>query len=220
VSGRLAVLAALVPWGLPVADVGTDHGLLVRDLLAAGRVPRAVAIDISGAALERARPALLGLGAELRRGDGLACLVPGEVATVVIAGMGGYAIRRILDGDRGVLAQVRRLVLGPHRDVTAVRAWLRDHAWDLADERLVEERGHAYVVLAAEPSSGPPAWGEADLAFGPLLRRRREPAFLAWLCREEARMRAVLSALPADHADRDGIAAELRRVACERAGAG
>ena len=43
---RLALLAALVPPGSRLADVGTDHGYLPVYLLQQGRIPSAIAADI------------------------------------------------------------------------------------------------------------------------------------------------------------------------------
>ena len=44
-SRRLSAIAALVPAGVPMADIGTDHGLLPMYLVQSGRVPRAIGID-------------------------------------------------------------------------------------------------------------------------------------------------------------------------------
>jgi len=211
-SRRLAAVAELVLPGQPVADVGTDHALLLAHLLDTGRVPRAIGIDLARAAVRSARlrhPAL-----DLRAGDGLAPLQPGEAATVVIAGMGGLRVVAIL--QRGPLEGVRRLVLQPNRDVAELRRWLAGHGWDLDDERLVEERGHFYPVLAAGRARTTVAWDEADLRYGPLLRQRRDPALMRWLAEEQHRLVAALSALPEGHPDRAALTAELALATAER----
>ena len=49
---RLACIAALIPRGARLADIGTDHGKLPVSLLLSGRVAAAVSVSGSRAALE------------------------------------------------------------------------------------------------------------------------------------------------------------------------
>ena len=76
---RLALLAALVPPGSRLADVGTDHGYLPVYLLQQGRIPSAIAADIGAEPLEHARRTAGECnvtGLELRLCDGLAAIHP------------------------------------------------------------------------------------------------------------------------------------------------
>ena len=52
---RLAAIAALVPDGARLADVGTDHALLPIRLLLDGKIQSAVATDIRPGPLSRAK---------------------------------------------------------------------------------------------------------------------------------------------------------------------
>lgn len=54
-SPRLAAIAALVPPGAKVADVGTDHAYLPVWLLLSGRIQSAVASDVNEGPLQRGR---------------------------------------------------------------------------------------------------------------------------------------------------------------------
>ena len=94
---RLAAIAELVPVGRALADVGTDHALLPLWLLRRGRIPSAIATDIHKAPLERTRASLGDVsGLRLILCDGLDGVEAGEVATVVIAGLGGDNMADIL----------------------------------------------------------------------------------------------------------------------------
>ncbi|WP_082415861.1 tRNA (adenine(22)-N(1))-methyltransferase [Numidum massiliense] len=164
-SERLMQIAEFVLRGEAVADIGTDHALLPRHLLASGYVPRAVAVEVSRGPYDvaRERVAASGLSAkiELRLGDGLTALVPGEVATVVIAGMGGPLICDILQNGQAVLSRTKRLVLQPNVAVKAVRKWLLAHRWQLICEALVYENGHYYDILVAEHGDARQPYREA-----------------------------------------------------------
>ncbi len=201
---RLQALADEVWAGLPVADVGADHALLPIALLRAGRVPAAVAVDRAPGPLLTLR-ALRVPGLEVRAGDGLAPLRPGEVGTVVIAGMGGDLIAALLDrAPAGVLGALRRLVLQPNTRADRARAALQRAGMRLVDEAFAVERGRAHLRLVAEPGPAAPL-GDADLRWGPLLRARRDPTLRALIEAELARLP------PGDRAD--ALRIELRRWA-------
>jgi tRNA (adenine22-N1)-methyltransferase len=171
--------------GRPAADIGTDHGLLAAYLLDSGRVPQVVASDLRPAPLRRARQLLAArpLHASVRRGDGLQVLAPGEVATVVIAGMGGRRIQRIVDHAPDVIATVQRLVLQPHSDWSRTRSWIATQRWRLLDEHIVYEKGEHHLVVAVHPRpyAAAPIYSDDDLELGPLLRCRREPTWRRWV---------------------------------------
>lgn len=186
---RLAALAARVLPGLPALDVGTDHGLLAGALVAGGTVPRAIASDLRPQPLTRAAATIARLGVEdrvaLRCADGLRAIDPGEVATIVIAGIGGQRIVAILEAEPQRRASASRLVLAPQDEVPAVRGWLVGRGYVLVDEALVEDRGRFYVVLAAEPGAGP-ALTASEREIGPRVLARGGPVLARWLRRELA----------------------------------
>ena len=178
-SPRLAAIAELVPEGSVAADVGGGHGLLAAHLVASGRSPRVILVDRSRRELE-ASVQLPGLS--LRLGEGLAPLRREDaVDTVIVAGLGGATIARILAGRPEGLP-VARFVLQPQTEAAVLRARLT--ACGLA---LVEDTGRFYVVLAAvsgasvRPVLFPGLTPEDVLAAGPCLLERR-PAELtaAW----------------------------------------
>ncbi len=194
-SARLQAIAERIPTGSRVADVGTDHGLLVRWLVQHRHVARAIASDIAPRPLEAARRNLAPwrTAVDVRLGHGLSVLEAGEVDVVVIAGMGGHRTLRLTEGPPDLLDALRLLVLQPNDGWPRVRAAIRDRCWSLVDETLVEDGGKFYVVFAVAPR--PPeaiaAWSEADLILGPVLRRRRGPAWERWLVRRLSQIEAA-----------------------------
>jgi tRNA (adenine22-N1)-methyltransferase len=183
-SPRLAAIAELVPEGSVAADVGGGHGLLAAHLVASGRSPRVILVDRSRRELE-ASAQLPGL--TLRLGEGLAPLRREDaVDTVIVAGLGGATIARILAGRPEGL-RVARFVLQPQTEAAVLRARLTECGLELVDERLVEDTGRFYVVLAAvsgapvRPARFPGLTPEDVLAAGPyLLERRSAELTVAW----------------------------------------
>lgn len=162
-SPRLSMVARLLPEGTVVADVGTDHGLLPVHLLAAGRIPRAIATDRLPQAAEQARRLAERHGVagllDVRVGEGLAPLRPGEAGAIVLAGMSGRTIARVIDEGAEVAASAGRLVLQPVQALPFMRRWAVARGWTIVAEELTEEDGRFYAAVAL---SGPPA-GEARL---------------------------------------------------------
>lgn len=201
-SKRLATIAALVPPGSRLADIGTDHAYLPVYLVTEGVVPFAVAGEVHQGPFRVAGEALARVGLtdkiSLRFGDGLAVLAPGEVDTVVIAGMGGPTIVDILTARPEVTAALTRLVLQPMQAAGVVRRWLAGNGWRLVAETLVEEDGRLYEIIAAE-QGGAEEYEPILYDVGPLLWARRHPLLaehLAALLAQARRVAAEMAASP------------------------
>ena len=97
---RLPLIISLVPAAAGViADVGTDHGIVLRELRRILPAARLIAADINPNPLLQARLNFdkWGIGdIALIVSDGFASL-PRDIDTVIIAGMGGETIADILE---------------------------------------------------------------------------------------------------------------------------
>ena len=115
-DARLSAAAELVRPGEPVADIGCDHGKLTAVLAASGKYPKVIGADLRPGPLAKAEQTLEYAGckdrAELRLGDGLSVLSPGEVSTIVLAGVSAEGETRVHDIrhiDRGYEDYVGKL---------------------------------------------------------------------------------------------------------------
>lgn len=86
-----------------------------------------------------------------RLGEGLTPLGAGEVEVAVIAGMGGHAIRRILQASPAVVRALERLVLQPQQHARELRAWLDAEGYDVLQACEAIDRGRRYTVLTVRP---------------------------------------------------------------------
>ena len=124
-SLRLSAIAGLVTRGNRLVDVGCDHGYLPVSLYLDGRIPGAIAMDVRKGPLSRAQEHIsqYGLNAyiETRLSDGLEALKPGEGDTLVIAGMGGPLMERILTDGAEVRESFREMILQPQSDILSMR---------------------------------------------------------------------------------------------------
>jgi tRNA (adenine22-N1)-methyltransferase len=191
---RLAAIAELVLPGLPFADIGTDHGRLPTALVLTGLVPWAVACDRAAPPLARARATIerarVADRVQVRLAEGLAALAPGEVATAVIAGMGGPTVSAMLAASGAQVREMQRLVLQPNFGHERLRRGLAGLGLKLVDERLVVERGRFYAILVTEPGDRGGVESDLDCLVGPYLLDRGGPLLTLYLEQEMRRCEA------------------------------
>ncbi|MEM7249321.1 MAG: tRNA (adenine(22)-N(1))-methyltransferase TrmK [Acidobacteriota bacterium] len=155
---RLEALIALVPPSVQaVVDVGYDHGELLLSLARRRPELRLFGVERQPDAAGRlhARPAARGLELDLRTGDGLLPLSPGEAQVAVLAGLGEIVIADLVARDAERLAAPGRFVLCPNGLETMLRSSLRREGLRAVEETLVEDRGRFYEILAVEPEHSP-----------------------------------------------------------------
>ena len=182
---RLKRVAEMAGRGRRMADIGSDHALLPRWMLQENRVESAIAGELGDGPFNRAREAAEAAGLsgrlEVRQGDGLTVLTPGEVETVVIAGMGGDLIAEILSADPAKSSSFSRYVLQPMKHEAVLRRWLADAGWPVLREELIQENGKYYVLLEARPGREPYSLTDLEILLGPSLLASEDPEVLQWL---------------------------------------
>ena len=149
---RLQTIASLIEPGVGVIDVGTDHGYLPAALAASSYPGRLFASDINADPLSKARKtaALAGVSDRLQflLCDGLRLCPPEKVDTIVIAGMGGDVIVKILDEAEWCMDRRYHLILQPMSKAEILRYWLVNNEFGIQRELLVEDGGCLYQILS------------------------------------------------------------------------
>ncbi|MBO6052711.1 MAG: SAM-dependent methyltransferase [Clostridia bacterium] len=197
-DARLAAAASFVREGAVAADIGTDHALLPLFLLAEGRIRFAVASDIHRGPLERAKrnAALAGLSDRMRfaLADGLKGLAPERdgVTDILICGMGGELIARIVGESEFTRKPGIRLILCPMSQPDKLREFLAGAGFAVLDEKLAEAAGKRYAVLCAEYDGQRRDLTPAERLLGRANIEKNEPLFIPfaseWLARVERRI--------------------------------
>lgn len=154
------------------ADIGCDHGRLGAFLLQTGRCERVQLLDISEPSLAKARR-LVGMldlndRVDFGVGDGASAMT-GPADVVVIAGMGGTTIAKIIGEGQERLGSAR-LVLQPNVAAPELRSALSRCGWRIADERVAQDGRRNYVVIVAE--RGKTDYSRKQTLVGPVLLER------------------------------------------------
>lgn len=169
---RLEAVAGFVPAGCRVADIGTDHAYLAMELYRRDNGRKVIAADKNAGPCQAARKTLaeagLGEKIQVRQGDGLAAVEPGEVDTVCIAGMGGKLIADILAAQPAVFAKLETAVLQPQNGFAILRQWLYEQDWHIEQENLAKVDGRIYQIIQAKPGKAEMP-DEMGLLLGPVL---------------------------------------------------
>ena len=202
ISDRLIQVAGLIPEGGRLADVGTDHGYIPIWLLERGKIPSAIAMDVNEGPLLRARENRDKYGLkqvmELRLSNGLEKLKPGEADTVLIAGMGGPLMIRILSEGYSNSEGVSAWVLQPQSEIPSVRRYLIEHGFCIVDEIMLMDEGKYYMAMKAAPGCEKPCT-EVEYLFGKLLLEKNHPVLWDFLKKEKRVYLKILIQLTENH---------------------
>lgn len=182
-SMRLERVAAQVPAGARLADIGSDHGYLPVALVRRGAITAAVAGELALTPFTSAERAVRENGLDqqivVRMANGLEAIEPEDGITAIsMCGMGGETIRDILDNGKARLNGRERLILQPNGGEQPLRRWLMDNGYRILWEEILQENRWDYEIIVAELAE-PMMYTARELYFGPLLMRERSPAFIA-----------------------------------------
>lgn len=152
-DSRLEAAASLVRNGAVVADIGTDHGLLICHLAASGTSPRGFACDINPLPLENARREIIRQGLEgviaPLLTDGLNGLEGKGITDFLLLGMGGDLIGELVTRHRWVRDSALRFILQPMTKAEHLRRCLYREGFAITEEKAVISGRFAYTVMAA-----------------------------------------------------------------------
>lgn len=182
-SLRLEQVAARVPTGARLADIGSDHAYLPVALARRGAIEAAVAGEVALTPFQAAERTVRENGLEgritVRLADGLKAIEPtDEITAVSLCGMGGETIRDILSAGKARLNGRERLVLQPNGGEQPLRQWLMAQGYRIVDEHLLRENRFYYEIIVAERGE-PVYYSPEELYFGPLQLQACTPLFLA-----------------------------------------
>lgn len=151
-DNRLKMCADMISGNGIVCDVGTDHALLAAHLITTGKCEKVIASDINQGPLESAHKTVekygISANVDLVLSDGLKNVNGEGVTDIVIAGMGGETIAKIL-GECPFELDGIRLILQPMTKTEVLRKWLICNGFNIMSEKGIEEGDKLYSVITA-----------------------------------------------------------------------
>lgn len=137
-----------------VADIGCDHGYVSIALIDEKKAKKVIACDINEGPLKAASGNISNAGfensIETRLSDGLHNITEADkVDAIIIAGMGGRLMKRILEEGASIVAGASQLILQPQSEMFLVRGWLRENGFRILKETMLEDMSKFYWVIKA-----------------------------------------------------------------------
>lgn len=146
--------ASFVRRGSKLADIGTDHAYLPVWLCRNGICPSAVAADINPGPLKRGELTVAEAGLskiiDLRLSDGLNSINSNEADDIVIAGMGGELIAKIIDKCNYSRQSSKRFILQPMTKSEALIKWLCGNGFKILRQDCCIAADKCYTVLSVQ----------------------------------------------------------------------
>ena len=153
-SPRLLLITQAAKGGRAVLDIGTDHAYVPIYMVLKQGAKRAIAADINKGPLKRAEENIKKFGLcdkiTTRLSDGLKEFEPFDADTVIIAGMGGTLIAKILDDSPQMKKEGIKFVLQPMTAEDELRRYLEKNGYKITDEFMTREGEKLYTVITAE----------------------------------------------------------------------
>lgn len=153
---RLLAAANYVRRSSPTVDVGTDHGYLAAYLINSGITDKVVACDINEKPLAAARKTFENEGivgkVELLLSNGLVEVPDNKAQDIVICGMGGELIMRIIADCPYSKESDRRFILQPMTNIPYLRKELYKNGFEIIAETPVHISEHFYTVMSVKYS--------------------------------------------------------------------
>ena len=155
-DNRLKLCADFVRNGAKLADIGTDHAYLPVWLCRIGRCPCATAADINPEPLKRGQSTIIESGMsgriKTRLSDGLKEIKSDEADDIVIAGMGGELIAKILSECSFSTDSSKHFILQPMTKSECLIDWLCENGFKILKQDCCVASGKCYTVILAEYS--------------------------------------------------------------------
>ena len=170
------MIANIVPSGVNLADIGADHGYLIKYLKENNLINHAFASDNKKGPYERLKENTQGLDIETSLSDGIE-LIPTDTNCVCIAGMGGDTIISIIEKSKHLLPQIEYFVLSPHSLNDEVRKYLFSNGYKLINQNCCfDPYPHYYEVNLFQ--KGEMEYDEIDIKYGKYLIEDKKYPFV------------------------------------------
>ncbi len=182
-SRRLRAIVNFCDKNKIIADIGTDHGFVPNFLYEEDINRKIIATDISLNSLNKAIEftELRGNKGKIEHivCNGLEKIPP--VDQIIIAGMGGILISKILDRDFEKARQAEKLILQPMQQVDYLRKFLYDKGFKILDEKIVFEDNKFFHIIVANYKAIKEEYRDIDLKVSKLLRNRKDKDLIEFL---------------------------------------
>ena len=166
--------------GEVAADVGSDHGKLIISLFLEGKIKKGYAIENKKGPFTRLKQEIdnynLSNDVIPMFSDGISDLKE-DVDSVIIAGMGGHLITKILKAHPDKLKNVTNIYVDAHNGLEEVRKEITNLGYKIVKEQMVYEDDIYYELIAFKKGNSEDM-SDIEYKYGPLLIKEKSDLFI------------------------------------------
>ena len=191
------------------ADIGTDHAYIPIKLSERGM--RVIATDIKPGPLKMGEENAKKYGQKIdfRLGGGLSRIEKNEVDTIIIAGMGGEMIEKIISEEEEK-ARSATLVLQPMNSQYELRKYLAKNNFRIEEEDLATEGFKVYNLMVVKSGEANVYEREIDLHLPKMLYSN--PLFKKLVTKKRREMTKIYEGLIKSSEDKSEEAEKIRAL--------
>lgn len=195
-SMRLKKICEMVDNCETIADIGCDHGKVVANLFLENKIDFAYLSDISAPSVKKADDLLQELGISQEKykvvvTDGLTNFETSHIDAVIIAGMGGLEIKKILSENK---VDVKNFVLGPNNNDVDLRKYLLQNGYKIEIDFVVKDSHKFYNIIKV--SNGNMRLPKLNLYFGITNFENVTDDFRDYLDYEKSKVKVLIEKVP------------------------
>ncbi len=159
-----------------VADIGCDHGYLLKLAIEKKNIKKCYAVDNKIGPLNAAKKNLNNYSnVSFILSDGLLNIDVVDINCVVIAGMGGNLVNKIISDSLIKFKNINKLIICPNRNVDGSRFFLNQNEFKIISESMIKEDGKFYEIVVFE--NGKQILNDKQIFFGPYLLQNKTDVF-------------------------------------------
>ena len=189
-SKRLETIIYLVDQGENVADIGSDHGFIVIELI--NRNIAASCLDVEnkiGPYTNLVKNTSLIKNIKTSLSDGLK-EVDKQFSTVIIAGMGFNTIKEIINDSIEKLDFIDTFIIDSHTLTYELRKFMSEIGYFIKDEQCLIENKIFYEIIKFQ--KGHKVYSEVELKYGPILLNNRSEDFMTHYSNQIEKLKSLV----------------------------
>ena len=189
-SKRLETIIYLVDQGENVADIGSDHGFIVIELINRNIAASCLAVENKiGPYTNLVKNTSLIKNIKTSLSDGLK-EVDKQFSTVIIAGMGFNTIKEIINDSIEKLDIIDTFIIDSHTLTYELRKFMSEIGYFIKDEQCLIENKIFYEIIKFQ--KGHKVYSEVELKYGPILLNNRSEDFITHYSNQIEKLKSLV----------------------------
>lgn len=194
---RITLLASLAKDANSLVDVGCDHGYVAIKALNEYNVKKAYLLDVNEAPLNNAKKNVTDKNLDSRctfiLSDGLKSY-DSETETLIIAGMGGMLISKIIQDSFDKVKKFSHIILEANNEVDKLRGFLINSGFKFTNEHLIlDGKRHYEIIEGTYIYDEKPKYTLLDMKYGPFIRKENSLLFQEIIAKRKKLLNDALS---------------------------